>query len=82
MIETLILSFLFGLLGGMISYLLLNKLNNKYAKTITINKNTVIDIFDSLTEKDKKIISINDKKSNILVSVKKGGINLFHYVDK
>lgn len=82
MIETLILSSLFGLLGGMISYLLLNKLNNKYAKTITINKNTVIDIFDSLTEKDKKIISINDKKSNILVSVKKGGINLFHYVDK
>lgn len=82
MIETLILSSLFGLLGGMISYLLLNKLNNKYVKTITINKNTVIDIFDSLTEKDKKIISINDKKSNILVSVKKGGINLFHYVDK
>ena len=82
MIETLILSSLFGLLGGMISYLLLNKLNNKYAKTITINKNTVIDIFDSLTEKDKKIISISDKKSNILVSVKKGGINLFHYVDK
>lgn len=82
MIETLILSSLFGLLGGMISYLLLNKLNNKYAKTIKINKNVTIDIFDSFTDVNKRFISIVDKKSSILISVKEKGIISFNYVGK
>lgn len=82
MIETLILSSLFGLLGGMISYLLLNKSNNKYAKTIKINKNVTIDIFDSFTDVNKRFISIVGKKSSILISVKEKGIISFNYVGK
>lgn len=82
MIETLILSSLFGLLGGMISYLLLNNSNNKYAKTIKINKNVTIDIFDSFTDVNKRFISIVGKKSSILISVKEKGIISFNYVGK
>lgn len=82
MIETLILSSLFGLLGGMISYLLLNNTNNKYVKNTKLNKSTIVSISDSIFCKDEKIIRIYNKYTDVSMKVGISGIKLLHHAGK
>lgn len=82
MIETLILSPILGIIGGAISYLILNKTNSKYAKNVKLNKSTTISIADSIFEKDKKIVNIYDNNTDITIGVEKRGIKLLYYVRK
>lgn len=82
MIETLILSPILGIIGGAISYLILDKTNSKYVKNTKLNESTTISITDSIFEKDKKIVNIYDNNTDIMIGVEKCGIKLLYYVRK
>lgn len=78
MIETLILSFLLGMLGGITSYLIINKSNNKYAKNISLNEKTKVCIYKL---NGSHIIHICDSKKDVTIEVKKTGINFLKYAE-
>lgn len=78
MIETLILSFLLGMLGGITSYLIINKSNNKYAKNISLNEKTKACIYKL---NGSRIIYISDGKKDVTIEVKKTGINFLKYAE-
>ena len=82
MIETLILSPILGIIGGAISYLILNKTNSKYVKNTKLNKSTTISISDSVFCKNEKIVHVYDNDTDIMIGVGKSGIKLFYYVRK
>ena len=82
MIETLILSSILGIIGGAISYLILNKTNSKYVKNVKLNESTAISISDSIFCENKKIVHVYDKNTDITIGVEKSGIKLFYYVRK
>ena len=82
MIETLILSPILGIIGGAISYLILDKTNSKYVKNTKLNKSTTISISDSVFCKNEKIVHVYDNDTDIMIGVEKSGIKLFYYVRK
>ena len=82
MIETLILSSILGIIGGAISYLILNKTNSKYVKNTKLNKSTTISISNSVFCKNEKIVHVYDNDTDITIGVEKSGIKLFYYVRK
>ena len=82
MIETLILSPILGIIGGAISYLILNKTNSKYVKNTKLNKSTTISISDSIFCKNGKIVRVYDNDTDIMIGVGKSGIKLLHYAGK
>ena len=82
MIETLILSPILGIIGGAISYLILNKTNSKYVKNTKLNKSTTISISNSVFCKNEKIVHVYDNDTDITIGVEKSGIKLFYYVRK
>lgn len=81
MIETLILSFLLGMLGGITSYLIINKSNNKYAKYISLNEKTKVCIYKLNGFNGSHIIHICDGKKDVTIEVKKTGINFLKYAE-
>lgn len=78
MIETLILSFLLGMLGGITSYLIINKSNNKYAKYISLNEKAKACIYKL---NGSHIIHICDGKKDVTIEVEKTGINFLKYAE-
>ena len=82
MIETLILPPILGIIGGAISYLILDKTNSKYVKNTKLNKSTTISISDSVFCKNEKIVHVYDNDTDIMIGVEKSGIKLFYYVRK
>lgn len=79
MIETLILSFLSGLIGGMISYLISKNIGRKHVKEIRVNDKTKVSISNF---NNSHVIHICDDKKDIIVDVKKSGINYFRYAEQ
>ena len=82
MIETLILSPILGIIGGAISYLILDKINSKYVKNTKLNKSTTISISDSVFCKNEKIVHVYDNDTDIMMRVGKSGIKSLHYAGK
>ena len=82
MIETLILSPILGIIGGAISYLILDKTNSKYVKNTKLNKSTTISISDSVFCKNEKIVHVYDNDTDIMIGVGKSGIKSLHYAGK
>ena len=82
MIETLILSPILGIIGGAISYLILNKTNSKYVKNTKLNKSTTISISDSIFCKNEKIVHVYDNDTDIMIGVCNSVIKSLHYAGK
>lgn len=78
MIETLILSFLSGLIGGMISYLISKNIGRKHVKEIQVNSKTKVSISNF---NNSHVIHIHDDKKDLMIDVKKSGINYFRYAE-
>lgn len=79
MIETLILSFLSGLIGGMISYLISKNIGRKHVKEIQVNAKTKVSISNF---NHSHVIHIQDDKKDLMIDVKKSGINYFRYAEQ
>ena len=82
MIETLILSSILGIIGGAISYLILDKINSKYVKNTKLNKSTTISISDSVFCKNEKIVHVYDNDTDIMMRIGKSGIKSLYYAGK
>ena len=78
MIETLILSFLSGLIGGMIAYLISKNIGGKHVKEIQVNAKTKVSISNF---NHSHVIHIQDDERDLMVDVKKSGIKYFRYAE-